>query len=109
MFKNMLQLFKGLCKPSQLYVSLSLISLALLLVQNIFEPNKLCIGRYSCNLTFSNMFIFAGKVVYMIVWTVILNSLCKSGYEKLSWFLVLVPFVFLFVLLGVIMFVMMTK
>ena len=98
--------FNELCKPAQFYTLLSLFSLLAILFQNISEPTQYCLGSYTCNLSFHNVFMFAGKVLYMLVWTIILQSLCKSGYKSLSWFIVLIPFILMFVLLGTFMIIM---
>jgi hypothetical protein len=46
------------------------------------------------------MFVF--KALYILFWTFILNSLCKAGYKEVSWFLVILPLLLLFVILGLI-------
>jgi hypothetical protein len=37
------------------------------------------------------------KVIFIAIWTWFLNILCEKGFEPLSWFLVLLPFI-LFIL-----------
>jgi hypothetical protein len=36
-------------------------------------------------------------------WTYILNVLCKKGYNKLSWLLVLLPLIMMFVIIAIVM------
>ena len=103
MFKLLRNKYNVLCQPAQIYVIISLIGVLAILMQNITEPHQYCVGKYSCNLNFSNLFLFAGKLAYIAIWTVILNSLCHSGYKNLAWFFVLVPFVLLFLLIGLFM------
>ena len=107
MFKQLNTQFKQLCSPSRLYVTISLVSVFIVLLQNISQPRRYCLGNYSCDLGFPNALVFIGKILYVAVWAVILDSLCKNGFERLSWFLVLLPYVLLFVLLGLFMFTMM--
>ena len=95
--------YHSLCRPAQFYAILSVISLFGILVQNLTDSTTYCLGSYSCQLEFSKAFIFVGKALYMLFWTIVLQSLCKSGYKSLSWFIVLVPFVLMFVLLGLFM------
>ena len=90
--------YNVLCSPAQIYVVISLVTVLAMLVQNMMEPHKYCVGTLSCDLNFSNLFLFAAKLVYIAVWTIILNSLCKTGYKNLSWLFVLLPLV-LFMLL----------
>ena len=90
--------YNVLCRPAQIYVVISLVTVLAMLAQNIMEPHKYCVGTLSCELSFSNLFLFAVKLGYIAVWTIILNSLCQSGYKNLSWLFVLLPLV-LFMLL----------
>ena len=107
MLGNLRKNYNVLCRPAQIYVLISLIAVLAMLVQNIMDPSRYCVGRYSCDLNFSNLFIFAAKLVYITVWTIILNSLCQTGYKKLSWFFVLVPLVLFFILIGLFLISMM--
>ena len=40
------------------------------------------------------VFVFI-KLVFAIIWTILLNFLCSSGLAPLSWFLVLLPYIFI--------------
>lgn len=99
---NILKKFKSYCKPAQLYAILSLVSIVGILLQNK-NPNTYCCGAYSANIPFNNMFIFFTKLVYVGLWTYILHKLCKNGYSSLSWALVLLPFVSMFVFIGLLL------
>jgi len=37
------------------------------------------------------------SALFTLFWTWILNQLCSAGYTKVSWFLVLFPYLFLFI------------
>jgi hypothetical protein len=37
--------------------------------------------------------MFIVKIITVAFWTIVLNSLCETGYKSLSWFLVIAPFV----------------
>lgn len=103
--KNMRKMFNGLCKPSQLYLAFSIFSLFFVVVQNVINPNsnQFCLGKHSCDLGFSKWFTFIPQIVYIAVWTIILNSLCKTGYERLSWLMVLFPVVLMFTVIALLM------
>jgi hypothetical protein len=93
--------FKNLCSPAFLYLFLSAIIFIVIAVQNFGNTTKYCVGQYQCN--FPNTFVmFVFKAIYILFWTFILNSLCKAGYKEISWFLVLLPVLLLFVILGLV-------
>ena len=100
---------RALCRPARFYVTLSVVSTLLILVQNLIESRRFCLGSYSCKLPFNNLFVFLGKALYVVFWTIVLDSLCKNGYEDMSWILVLFPFILMFIGLGLFMFAMITK
>jgi len=95
------KIVKSLCSPAYFYLVLSVIVVALLVIQNLFNgnPNELCVGSYSCSVS-NIVLIFVIKALYIAFWTFVLDALCKYGLKKLSWFLVLFPFLLFAVLLG---------
>jgi len=44
--------------------------------------------------------VFIVKIIYVLFWTYILNLICKDGHKEISWFLVIVPFILLFAVIG---------
>lgn len=104
MFQNIQTSFNKLCSPAQFHVILSVISILLIFIQNTRNTRKYCVGMYECNLAYSNAIVFMMKVIYMIVWAIILDSLCKNGYKSLAWWIVLLPFISMFILIGIFMF-----
>lgn len=95
---NLLNRVRALCTPSYLYLVLSLISLTLIFIQNIGNTNTYCVGNYGCEVNTAS--VFAGKILYIAFWTFVLNRICKAGYTSVSWFLLFLPFLSLFILLG---------
>ena len=83
---------KTLCTPAYLYLAISTIALVVLMFQNAGNVDRYCVGAYECVVS-STPLLFLGKIIYVVIWTIILNSLCKSGYKNLSWFLLLLPFI----------------
>ena len=100
--KNILANIKQLCTPAYVYLVLSTISIVLLLVQNLGNTNTYCVGDYKCAVP-NTIMVFVGKILYVAAWTYFLNYLCKSGYKKASWFLVLLPFILFFILIGLLL------
>ena len=72
-----------------------------LLVQNFLNGNvnELCAGSFTCNVS-NVIVVFVIKALYISFWTFVLHALCDYGYKRLSWFLVLFPFILCAVLLG---------
>ena len=75
-------MFKTLCTPAHLYLVLSIITV----IVAFFNQ-------------FSAMAIVI-KMIWIFLWTYLLNCLCKKGFSTISWILVLIPFV---AILGTIM------
>ncbi len=96
---------KGLCSPAFFYFILSCVVLVGTIIQNAGNTRKYCIGHFGCNVA-NNAVVFLMKIIYILFWTFVLDYICKSGYTNISWFLVLLPFISLFILLvGMILFI----
>ena len=93
---------KELCTPSLVYFVISIISLAVVLLQNLGNTNSYHVCSFSCRVP-NTAFIFIVKLIYILFWTWILNLICKDGHSELSWLLVLLPFILLFVMMGLLM------
>lgn len=93
--------FKKLCTPASVYLFINVIIFVSIAIQNFGNTTQYCVGQYRCNVpnTFS-MFLF--KAVYILFWTFILNAICKAGYKEVSWFMVLLPIILLFIIIGII-------
>lgn len=91
-----------LCTPSYVYFIISVLAIAISAVQNMGNRNKYALGSFSCRVP-SCVAVFVIKVVYILFWTWVLNLMCKDGHSGIAWFLVLLPFVLLFVILGSVM------
>ena len=95
---------KELCTPARVYLYISLIGLVASIIQNLidFDNTKYKCGSYAVIVP-SVILIFMFKFIYISFWAYVLNLLCKDNNRGLSWFLVLFPMLFLFVLIGVLM------
>lgn len=93
---------KNLCTPSMVYLVISLISILIIAVQNFGNENIYCLGSYSCQVS-STFLVFIVKLIVILFWTWVLNLICRAGAPSLSWFLVLLPFIIFFILLGILM------
>ena len=93
---------KELCTPAFLYFVISIIGLVLVLLQNLGNTNSYHVGSFSCRVP-NTAVVFIVKLIYVLFWTYILNLICKDGHTSLSWLLVLLPWILLFVMIGILM------
>ena len=77
--------FTKLCNPAKLYLVVSVLGL----VYGLFQ-------RFSI-VTLGTNFIF------VILWTMVLNYICSVGMKMVSWILVLLPYLMMFLSAGFVM------
>jgi len=90
---------KQLCTPSLVYFIISIFALVLILLQNFGNTTRYNVGTFSCSVP-NTFVVFIFKLIYILFWTWVLDLICKSGYTGISWFLVLLPFILLFIIIG---------
>lgn len=93
---------RELCTPAALYFVISMLALLLVMYQNLGHVDSYHVGNFSCRVP-NTMLIFAVKLVYIVFWTYVLNIICKDGHVGISWVLVLLPWLLLFVIMGLLM------
>ena len=93
---------KELCTPASLYFVISMIALVMVLFQNLGHSNSYHVGSFSFRVP-STMAVFIVKLIYVLFWTYVLNLICKDGHVGVSWLLVLLPWLLLFVMIGLLM------
>jgi hypothetical protein len=93
---------KELCTPAALYFVISILGLVIVLLQNLGNSNSYNIGNFSCRVP-NTFLIFIIKFIYICFWTYILNLICRDGHVGISWLLVLLPWILLFVIIGLLM------
>jgi hypothetical protein len=93
---------KELCTPAMIYFVISIIALAMVLLQNLGNQNSYNVGSFSCRVP-STALVFIIKLIYILFWTWVLNLICKDGHTSISWLLVLLPWILLFVMMGILM------
>ena len=87
----------NLCKPAQVYLILSLISLTLYVISMLNVHDKILEvepeGEGIHHYTLSGLVI---KMIFTILWIYLLNYICQFKYgKKIAWFIVLLPFFFM--------------
>ena len=95
---------RNLCAPAYVYLVISTFALLVMLGQNLGSGNvnMYCLGDYSCS-TSNLTLLFIMKALYVLFWTWVLNLICRAGVPVLSWFLVLFPFILMFILIAIMM------
>ena len=93
---------KELCTPASIYLVISIIALSIVLLQNLGNQNSYTMGSFSCRVPNTTL-VFIIKLIYILFWTWVLNLICKDGHTTISWLLVLLPFILLFVMMGLLM------
>ena len=97
-------MFDKLCAPAQIYLIVSVVMLVLSYFGLSAISQQLSIHQsntpmlQTLNFTYQKdsrtSYIVQG--VFIILWTWVLSYLCNKGYTSLSWFLVLLPWVCMF-------------
>ena len=97
-------MFDNLCTPAQIYLIISFI----LMILSYFGLNAIS-QQFTLNQS-NNSFLqslnftyqkdartsYVIQAVFIVLWTWVLSYLCNKGFSQLSWFLVLLPWVLMF-------------
>ena len=81
-FNELRKNFEHLCSPSQLYFIIAITGATLGLLFKLFTQDKRGV----------NIVAFMVSALIFLFWTWVLNWICKDGYTKLAWGLVLFPY-----------------
>jgi hypothetical protein len=93
---------KELCTPALIYFIISIVALVMVLLQNLGNTHSYHMGTFSCRVPNTSA-VFIVKLIYILFWTWILNLICKDGHSEISWLLILLPWILLFVIMGLLM------
>ena len=97
-------MFDKLCPPAQIYLVVSVIMLVLsyfglsAISQQLEMHQSSSPLLQSLNFTYQkdSRTSYVVQGVLIILWTWLLSYFCRNGYTSLSWFLVLLPWVLMF-------------
>lgn len=89
---------QSLCTPAFIFFIISVISLFVMLFDNIQNTHHYCFGNVSCNVANTST-IFIVEIIIIVFWTWFLNFICARGHVSVSWFILLFPYIILFGLL----------
>ena len=93
---NAVKSFKSLCSPAQLYLVMSALSFMIILMQNCNDSQTYKIGTMEVKPECHNAVFFVFKALYILGFTYLLNWFCSKKLKTLSWIIVLLPFVGMF-------------
>jgi ABC-type uncharacterized transport system permease subunit len=71
-----------LCTPAKVYLAIAILS---------------TIFGYFAKI---RVFALIAKLIFAFIYTYILNFLCKKGYQNISWFLVILPYVVMMIVMA---------
>ena len=101
--KSVRKSIDSLCQPAVLYFLISVVSMVAMMIQNLTKgKNILCLGDYECK-TATAPIVFMVEGLYILLWTKVIDILCKRGLNNVAWFLVLFPYILMFLLIGLFM------
>ena len=79
-----------------------------ILMQNCTDSSSYKIGTMEVKPQCHNAVFFIFKAIYILAFTFLLNWFCTKNLTTLSWILVLLPFIGMFLILGAIMLALMS-
>ena len=106
---KILNQIQKLCKPAQVYFIISVISFLAMLMQNCSDGSSYNIGTFSAESPCHPATFFIMKAIYILAWTYGLNLLCKNGLKTVSWAIVLLPVLGMFLIIGMLMFALLRR
>lgn len=94
---------RALCKPVQVFLLINLLIILVMIYQNRkYNSHTFCFGDHICDVE-SKGILLLSNLIYTVFWAFILNLMCKSGYKRFAWLLVLFPLILFFIFLGIFM------
>jgi hypothetical protein len=89
----------NICRPALIYLIVSFIGFFVLVTTSFGNTNNLCLGAFKCDQ--SNLYmVYLINIMYILLWTWLLNLLCKYGGELIAWIFVLLPISLLLLIVG---------
>ena len=86
---------QSLCTPALVFFVISVVSLFVMIFDNLENTHTYCVGNVSCNVANTSM-IFIFEILFLVFWTWLLNFICSRGYPGVAWFILLFPYILLF-------------
>lgn len=95
---TMLELFSNLCMPSKLYMIIGIILLAISYYYDIKtnDEEKICLGNVKCAIKNKPAY-YAFNVLFILIWALLLNMLCRYGWIKTAWVIFIFPYILMLI------------
>lgn len=81
-----------ICKPTKIYLVLSIIVFIVLIFQNYGNLDYYCLGKLQCDAPDLTL-IFVIKVLYIIFWSSVIQIFCDNQQVTIAWLFVLYPII----------------
>ena len=81
-----------MCKPTKIYLVLSIIVFIVLIFQNYGNLDYYCLGKLQCDAPDLTL-IFVIKVLYIIFWSSVIQIFCDNQQVTIAWLFVLYPII----------------
>ena len=91
---------RNLCRPAMFYFVISIAAVIFMAIQNLATGRSYCIGMQKCSSNNVTL-LFVIKIVYILFWTWLLNIICSNMGELVSWVLVFIPFILMFIFIAI--------
>jgi hypothetical protein len=91
---------RNLCRPAMFYFVISIAAVIFMAIQNLATGRSYCIGMQKCSSNNVTL-LFVIKIVYILFWTWLLNIICSNVGEIVSWVLVFIPFILMFIFIAI--------
>lgn len=85
----------SLCPPAIVYLAFSTVILILFVIQNVGNTHAYCLGDQECDVE-NNITILFVQILYILLFTLILNSICNLVDPFFSWILVIIGILIFF-------------
>lgn len=105
-----MSLYQDLCTPAKVYITLAVVYMigayfSMNEFSNFMQVNQSKLHPYLNSLNFSvsksTNSVTLANILFTLLWTWGLNRLCSAGHTRVSWFLVLFPYLLLFIAVAV--------
>jgi hypothetical protein len=103
-------MYQDLCTPAKVYITLAVVYMVCAYFSmnefsNFMQVNQAKLhpqlNSLNSSVSQSTHSVTFVNILFTLFWTWVLNRLCSAGYIRVSWFLVLFPYLFLFIAVAV--------